>query len=266
MRHKTTSMSASPQSTNRRGPEAAAASPSRLPEFGNTARIRSAVPIDNNFALREVVWVILDQFRTAVFCCFCRCGHVGNALALSSGRSRRFTSRRRGKSTSTSRPSAISKEALIALLGKDAGRCRPWLGRTHGGKHKVAPPRPSTQIEPPITPSTDAEHGKPGFGIDSVRAAFATAGHQSGSVRPSHTIAWLAGAMTGGSGNLGIGHTPCSGAHQRQRATSVERAPQAKSRVHWRQGKRGKIPSHMPLRLGNQRLVHMLRSHNSGET
>jgi Nucleotide modification associated domain 2 len=33
-------------------------------------------------ALREVVWVILDQFRKAVFCC-CRCGHVGNALALS---------------------------------------------------------------------------------------------------------------------------------------------------------------------------------------
>jgi len=33
-------------------------------------------------ALREVVWVILDQFRMAVFCC-CRCGHVGNALALS---------------------------------------------------------------------------------------------------------------------------------------------------------------------------------------
>jgi len=33
--------------------------------------------------LREVVWVILDQFRTAVFCCCFRCGHVGNALALS---------------------------------------------------------------------------------------------------------------------------------------------------------------------------------------
>src|ERR1700704_2104079 len=33
--------------------------------------------------LREVVWVILDQFRTAVFFCCCRCGHVGNALALS---------------------------------------------------------------------------------------------------------------------------------------------------------------------------------------
>src|SRR5437879_12711461 len=28
-------------------------------------------------------WVILDQFRMAVFCCCCRCGHVGNALALS---------------------------------------------------------------------------------------------------------------------------------------------------------------------------------------
>jgi D-arabinose 5-phosphate isomerase GutQ len=33
--------------------------------------------------LREVVWVILDHFRTAVFFCCCRCGHVGNALALS---------------------------------------------------------------------------------------------------------------------------------------------------------------------------------------
>jgi hypothetical protein len=33
--------------------------------------------------LREVVWVILDQFRMAVFFCSCRCGHVGNALALS---------------------------------------------------------------------------------------------------------------------------------------------------------------------------------------
>jgi hypothetical protein len=33
--------------------------------------------------LGEVVWVILDQFRTAVFFCCCRCGHVGNALALS---------------------------------------------------------------------------------------------------------------------------------------------------------------------------------------
>ena len=34
-------------------------------------------------ALREVVWVILNHFRTAVFFCCCRCGHVGNALALS---------------------------------------------------------------------------------------------------------------------------------------------------------------------------------------
>jgi transposase len=33
--------------------------------------------------LGEVVWVILDQLRTAVFFCCCRCGHVGNALALS---------------------------------------------------------------------------------------------------------------------------------------------------------------------------------------
>src|SRR5712692_7426495 len=40
--------------------------------------------VDNLFKLlREVVWVILDQFRTAVFCGCCRCGHVGNALALS---------------------------------------------------------------------------------------------------------------------------------------------------------------------------------------
>ena len=37
----------------------------------------------NLLLLREVVWVILDQFRTAVFFCCCRCGHVGNALALS---------------------------------------------------------------------------------------------------------------------------------------------------------------------------------------
>jgi len=33
--------------------------------------------------LREVVWVILTHFQRAVFCCCCRCGHVGNALALS---------------------------------------------------------------------------------------------------------------------------------------------------------------------------------------
>ena len=33
--------------------------------------------------LREVVWVILAHVRRAVFCCCCRCGHVGNALALS---------------------------------------------------------------------------------------------------------------------------------------------------------------------------------------
>jgi hypothetical protein len=33
--------------------------------------------------VREVVWVILAHFRTAVLCCCCRCGHVGNALALS---------------------------------------------------------------------------------------------------------------------------------------------------------------------------------------
>ena len=33
--------------------------------------------------LREVVWVILGHFRKAVFSCCCRCGHVGNALALS---------------------------------------------------------------------------------------------------------------------------------------------------------------------------------------
>jgi len=33
--------------------------------------------------LREVVWVILAHFRKAVLCCCCRCGHVGNALALS---------------------------------------------------------------------------------------------------------------------------------------------------------------------------------------
>ena len=33
--------------------------------------------------LREVVWVILVHFRRDVFCCCCRCGHVGNALALS---------------------------------------------------------------------------------------------------------------------------------------------------------------------------------------
>jgi hypothetical protein len=39
------------------------------------------VPINNS--LREVVWVILDHFRTAVFFCCCRRGHVGNALALS---------------------------------------------------------------------------------------------------------------------------------------------------------------------------------------
>jgi hypothetical protein len=32
---------------------------------------------------REVVWVIICQFRSTVFCCCCRCGHVGNALALS---------------------------------------------------------------------------------------------------------------------------------------------------------------------------------------
>jgi putative transposase len=32
---------------------------------------------------REVVWAIFSQFRTTVFCCCCRCGHVGNALALS---------------------------------------------------------------------------------------------------------------------------------------------------------------------------------------
>jgi hypothetical protein len=33
-------------------------------------------------AHREVVWVILSQFRSTV--CFCYgCGHVGNALALS---------------------------------------------------------------------------------------------------------------------------------------------------------------------------------------
>ena len=36
-----------------------------------------------NKPLREVVWVILDHFRIAVFFCCCRCGHVGNALALS---------------------------------------------------------------------------------------------------------------------------------------------------------------------------------------
>ena len=34
-------------------------------------------------ALREVVWVILDLFRMAVFCCCPSCGHVGSALALS---------------------------------------------------------------------------------------------------------------------------------------------------------------------------------------
>jgi len=33
--------------------------------------------------LREVVWVILAHFRKAAFCCCSRCGHVGNALALS---------------------------------------------------------------------------------------------------------------------------------------------------------------------------------------
>src|SRR4029078_13714953 len=32
--------------------------------------------------LREVVWVIVGHFRKAVFSCCCRCGHVGNALAL----------------------------------------------------------------------------------------------------------------------------------------------------------------------------------------
>src|ERR1700716_503363 len=40
-------------------------------------------PCDQKELLREVVWVILDQFRTAVFFCCCRCVHVGNALALS---------------------------------------------------------------------------------------------------------------------------------------------------------------------------------------
>jgi hypothetical protein len=37
----------------------------------------------NILPLREVVWVILGHFRKAVFSCCCRCGHVGNALALS---------------------------------------------------------------------------------------------------------------------------------------------------------------------------------------
>ena len=34
-------------------------------------------------AHREVVWVIFSPFRSAVCGCFCCCGHVGNALALS---------------------------------------------------------------------------------------------------------------------------------------------------------------------------------------
>jgi hypothetical protein len=38
---------------------------------------------DQIMPLREVVWVILVHFRMAVFFCRCRCGHVGNALALS---------------------------------------------------------------------------------------------------------------------------------------------------------------------------------------
>jgi CRP/FNR family transcriptional regulator, cyclic AMP receptor protein len=38
----------------------------------------------NKFRLhREVVWVIVSRFRSTVFCCCCRCGDAGNALALS---------------------------------------------------------------------------------------------------------------------------------------------------------------------------------------
>ena len=59
---------------------------------------RAASYVDKILPLREVVWVILAHFRTAVFCCCCRCGHVGNALALSimstaSRQVRRVTSR-----------------------------------------------------------------------------------------------------------------------------------------------------------------------------
>src|SRR5262245_17707547 len=55
--------------------------------------------------LREVVWVILDQFRTAVFRCCCRRGHVGNALAL-----------------------AIMSTAMLYARGADSGRASPSTG------------------------------------------------------------------------------------------------------------------------------------------
>jgi hypothetical protein len=46
-------------------------------------KITHSIPRRPFLLHREVVWVIVDQIRTAVFCCCCRCGHVGNALALS---------------------------------------------------------------------------------------------------------------------------------------------------------------------------------------
>ena len=51
--------------------------------LGSVADCRITDMSEIKWLLREVVWVILDQFRAAVFFCCCRCGHVGNALALS---------------------------------------------------------------------------------------------------------------------------------------------------------------------------------------
>src|SRR3979409_236002 len=59
------------------------ANPSRLDGSRQGAQVGLCRQVGEIVLLREVVWVILDQFRTAVFFCCCRCGHVGNALALS---------------------------------------------------------------------------------------------------------------------------------------------------------------------------------------
>ncbi len=78
--------STSIRNRTRPGP-AASSSFSTVVGGSRVSRRSSRISGSKNKLLREVVWVILDQFRTAVFCCccccFCRCGHVGNALALS---------------------------------------------------------------------------------------------------------------------------------------------------------------------------------------
>ena len=91
--------------------------------------------------LREVVWVILDHFRTAVFFCCCRCGHVGNALALSI-MSTAMPGMMRPQRCSSNEALRRRRERLPARVGPPMHRRPPCIGmprragqwRVHSGR------------------------------------------------------------------------------------------------------------------------------------